>query len=136
MELTKAIEIAALGMKAQGTRMRVISENIANSQTTATNPDELPYQRQLISFKNVLDKNSGVNKVQVDKIFKDQSDFKLKYDPEHPAADEKGYIKLPNVNRLLEVMDMQESQRSFEANLGVIETSKAMLTRSIDMLRA
>ena len=95
-----------------------------------------PYRRQLISFKNVMDKESGVRLVEVDDIgFDDTSDFKLKYMPEHPAANEEGYVKMPNVNTLLEMNDMREAQRSYEANLGMIEQSRSMVMRTIDLLR-
>lgn len=136
MDLSKAMELAALGMKAQGVRMRVISENLANANTTGKAEGEDPYRRQLVTFKNVLDRSSGVKKVEVDKVITDKSDFRMQYDPNHPAADEKGYVKLPNVNTLIEVSDMREAQRTYEANLGIVEMSKSMLMRTIDMLRA
>ncbi len=136
MELMKAMEVAASGMRAQGVRMRVISENIANANTTGRNPNELPYQRQLVTFKNILDRQTGVSNVKVDKIIKDtKADFRLKYDPNHPAADERGYVTLPNVNSLIEMMDMKEAQRSYEANLGIIDMSRSMLNRAIELLR-
>ena len=135
MELMNAMNISASGMKAQGMRMRVISENMANSETI---PDQVgvdPYRRKVVSFKNVLDRETGVNKVEVKEIRRDPSEFRLKYDPTHPAADEKGYIKLPNVNSLIETMDMREAQRSYEANLGAIELSRSMMMKTIDLLR-
>ncbi len=135
MDLLKAIEMASEGMRAQGTRMKVISENMANAETTGKSPNDLPYQRQLVTFKNVLDRASKTRHVKVDQVTKDKSDFILKYDPAHPAADAKGYVKTPNVNTLVEMMDMREAQRSYEANLGVIEMSRDMLMRTVDMLR-
>ncbi len=135
MDLKNAMEVAAMGMKAQGTRMRVISENLANAETTGEKPGEDPYRRQLVTFKNILDRNTKLHKVEVNNIITDNSDFVLKYDPNHPAADEAGYIKKPNVNTLVEMMDMRESQRSYEANLGVIQMSRSMLNRTIDLLR-
>ena len=135
MDLKNAMELAAMGMKAQGTRMRVISENLANADTTGEKPGEDPYRRQLVTFKNILDRNSNVHKVQVNNIITDNSDFTLKYDPNHPAANEMGYIKKPNVNTLVEMMDMREAQRSYEANLGIIQMSRSMLNRTIDLLR-
>jgi flagellar basal-body rod protein FlgC len=135
MDLVQAMELAAKGMKAQGTRMRVISENMANAETTPLTPDQDPYRRQVISFKNILDRSEGVRKVEVDKIRPDNSDFILKYDPSHPAADERGYIRTPNVNTLIETMDMREASRSYEANLGVIEMAKSMMLRTIDLIR-
>lgn len=136
MELFSAMNISASGMKAQSTRMRVISENIANAETTAGTPNEDPYRRKTISFKSRLDRASGVDKVAVDRIDRDQSQFRLKYDPSHPSADEKGYIKLPNVNSLIETMDMREANRSYEANMSSIELSRGMLMKTINMLQS
>jgi flagellar basal-body rod protein FlgC len=136
MELMNAMNVAASAMKVQGTRMRVISENLANSETSPSRPGEDPYRRKVVSFKNELDRAQGVNKVAIDEIRKDESEFRLKYDPNNPAADEKGYIKLPNVNPLLETMDMREAQRSYEANMGTIELSRGMMMKTIDMLRS
>lgn len=135
MDLVKAMTLAAKGMKAQGVRMRVISENLANADTTPTTPGQDPYRRQVVTFKNEMDRTEQVRAVEVDRVMSDNSDFLIKYDPNHPAADELGYIRTPNVNSLLEMMDMREAQRSYEANLGVIETSRAMLTRMVDLLR-
>lgn len=136
MDLMKAIELAAKGMKAQGVRMKVISENMANAETTAKSADQDPYRRQIVTFKDEVNRADKTRAVAVDKITTDKSDFVLKYDPSHPAADDKGYVKMPNVNTLLEMMDMREAQRSYEANLGVIDVSKSMLIRTIDLLRA
>lgn len=135
MDLMTAMGMAAKGMKAQGVRMKIISENMANADTTAKSANEDPYRRQIVTFKNAMDRAEGYKAVGVDKITSDNSDFRLKYDPSHPAADERGYVRMPNVNSLIEMMDMREAQRSYEANLGVIETSRAMLMRTIDLLR-
>lgn len=134
-DLTTAMELAAKGMKAQGVRMRVISENLANAETTGKTPGERPYQRQVVTFKNELNRANGTREVKVDRVVDDKSDFILKYDPSHPAADKKGYVKTPNVNPLIEMMDMREAQRSYEANLGVIDMSRSMMMRTIDLLR-
>ncbi len=137
MDLIQAMEVAAKGMQAQGVRMRVISENIANSSTTGQAPGENPYQRQLVTFKNIMDRQAGIKHVEVDKILKDaDTDFSLKYDPDHPAANDKGYVMMPNVNSLVEMMDMREAQRSYEANLGIIDMTRSMLNRAIDLLRS
>lgn len=136
MDLVKAMEMASKGMKAQGQRMKVISENLANAETTGKTSKEDPYRRQMAIFKNELNRADGTKEVQVDKITTDKAPFILKYDPSHPAADEKGYVKMPNVNPLLEMMDMREAQRSYEANLGVIEVARSMLLRTIDLLRS
>jgi len=136
MDLVKAMELAAKGMKAQGVRMRVISENMANAETTPTAPGQDPYRRQVVTFKNELNRSDSLRYVEVDKVSADQSDFKVKYDPHHPAADGQGYIRTPNVNTLIEMMDMRESQRSYEANLGVIEMARSMLMRMVDLIRS
>lgn len=134
-ELNNAMNISASGMRAQGMRMRVISENIANSETTGETPGADPYRRKTISFKSELDRANGVDKVAVNKVGNDQSQFKLKYDPTHPAADKDGYVKLPNVNPIIETMDMKEANRSYEANLSAIELSRGMMMKTIGMLQ-
>lgn len=135
MELFDSMYISASGMKAQGERLRVIAENLANVDSVGEKPGTDPYRRKTITFKSQLDREMGVDLVKVSKISNDQSDFKRKYDPGNPAADEGGYVKLPNVNALVEMTDMREAQRSYEANLKVIETSRNMLSRTIDVLR-
>ncbi|MBI3440338.1 MAG: flagellar basal body rod protein FlgC [Proteobacteria bacterium] len=134
MDLLDAMTQAAKGMKAQGARMRVISENIANADSSPKGPGQLPYQRKVITFKSLLDKANGQQEVEVDRILPDQSEFVTKYDPSHPAADKNGFVKMPNVNPLVEMMDMREAQRSYEANLGVIDMAKGMLMRTLDLL--
>lgn len=134
-DLVKSIRMSASGMQTQGVRLRVISENVANANSLPQNPGDQPYQRKLVLFKNVLDRAIQGRKVQIDKIIQDRSEFGKKYDPSHPAADAEGYVMTPNVNGLVEMMDMREAQRSYEANLAVIETSKGMLVRTIDLLR-
>jgi flagellar basal-body rod protein FlgC len=135
MDLIKSIKISTAGMRVQGTRLRVISENIANADSLPDGPGDTPYRRKQVSFKNVLDRSLDAKRVKVDKIQLDKTDFDKKYDPQHPAADENGYVAVPNVNPLVEMMDMREAQRSYEANLSIIQVSKSMLTRTIDMLR-
>ncbi len=135
MDLIKSIKISAAGMQAQGTRLRVISENLANANSLAERPGEQPYRRKLVTFKNVFDRQLDVNRVKIDKFMPDRSQFPKKYEPSHPAADASGYVDLPNVKPLIEMMDMREAQRSYEANLSVIEVSKRMLMRTIDLLR-
>lgn len=134
-QLSASFYIASTGMRAQGTRLRVISENVANKDSTADTPGGDPYRRKMVTFKNVMDRELGVESVNVRKIREDQSEFGLLFDPNHPAADENGYVKRPNVNGLIEMMDMREAQRSYEANLNVIEISKAMLSRTVDILK-
>ncbi len=135
-DLWDSLTISAHGMRAQGTRVRVISENLANADTVARTPEEDPYRRQTITFKNVLDRELGMKVVQVDDIDVDRTEpFTTKFMPDHPGADENGYVRAPNVNSLIEIMDMREAQRSYEANLGMIEQSRGMLLRTIDLLR-
>lgn len=134
-ELLRTLRISASGMKAQGTRLRVVSENIANADSLPTQPGELPYRRKVVTFKNELDKSIGVKTVGVDRVQNDRSDFQRRYDPAHPAADENGYVLAPNVSSLVEMMDMREAQRSYEANLNVIKSSKNMLQQTIGILR-
>lgn len=135
-ELIKSMLISASGMRAQGQRLRVLSENLANADTLPLDPNQDPYRRKIVTFKNELDKATGAEMVKVQRISVDRSDFGLKYDPDHPGADANGYVRTPNVNSLIEMMDMKEAQRSYEANLNVIEASKAMLMRTIDILRS
>ena len=134
-ELTKSSEIAIAGMKAQSQRLRVVSENLANSDSLAQTPEGTPYRRKVVTFKNELDRATGINKVKVDKVRPDAAEFQRRYDPKHPAADRDGYVLAPNVNPLIELMDMKEAQRSYEANMNVITTSRTMLSRTVDMLR-
>lgn len=122
-------------MKAQSDRLRVVSENIANADSLPTRPGEDPYRRKVISFRSELDRELGADKVEVYKYGYDKSDFKKKYDPGHPAADAEGYVLTPNVNTVMEMVDMREAQRGYEANLNMIEVSKGMLQRTVDMLR-
>ncbi len=135
MDLSKVIQISASGMSAQTLRLRTIAENLANADSLGEAPGAQPYARKLVTFKNMLNRASGVSTVKVDKITKDQSEFQKRFDPQHPAADKDGYVLTPNVNSLVELMDMRQAQRSYEANLSVIEVSKSMLSRTLDLLR-
>ncbi len=134
MELKSAIETSVSGMNSQGTRMRIIAENIANAQSTARGPDGEPYRRRVVSFTNELDKASGAKLVKVKGVEADKAEFETIYDPSHPAADSNGYVKMPNVNSMIETMDMQQAQRSYEANLAAIKASQNMMVRTIDLL--
>ena len=122
-------------MKVQGTRLRVISENLANADSLPTGPGKSPYRRKNIQFQNVLNRELGLNLVKVKKIGVDKSEFNRRFEPAHPAADEKGYVQTPNVKTLIEVMDMREAQRSYDANLTAIRTARSMMRRTIDLLR-
>ncbi|MDZ4866978.1 MAG: flagellar basal body rod protein FlgC [Alphaproteobacteria bacterium] len=135
MDTMKSMLIAASGMRAQSERMRVIAENLANANSAASGPGEDPYRRQLPVFKNELDRVTGVSAVHVKSIVKDNSDFREQYMPGHPAADERGYVKMPNVNSLVEMMDMREAQRAYEANLSIIDNTRTMMARTVDLLK-
>jgi flagellar basal-body rod protein FlgC len=134
VDLSDALSIAASGMKAQGSRLRVISENLANASSTSQTPGGEPYRRKVLSFANVLDRTLNAQLVKVRSIGPDRSDFELKYDPAHPAANADGYVMLPNVNPIIEMADLREAQRSYDANLSVIETSIGMLKSTIQVL--
>jgi len=134
--INKAIEeIAVSGMKAQAERLRVISENLANADSLPRAPDEQPYRRKILTFRNVLDKSIGADTVRVDKIDVDRSPFNKVYQPNHPAADAAGYVLTPNVNSLVELMDMREAERSYQANMDVVSTSRTMMTNTINLLK-
>ena len=135
MNLSTSMTIAASGMRAQSSRMRVIAENIANANSTSPTPDGDPYRRQVATINSEFDQQLGATVVEAGKPVEDQSDFRLQYDPGNPAADKQGYVKLPNVNPLVEIMDMREAQRSYEADLTVMEASKSMLARTVDLLK-
>jgi flagellar basal-body rod protein FlgC len=134
-DLFKTFQISSAGMRVQGARLRVISENIANADSLPQDPNGKPYRRKTISFRNELDRAAGLNTVHVNKIRPDMSAFGKRYEPSHPAADADGYVLTPNVNKLVEMTDMREAQRSYEANLNVIKSSRSMLLSTIDVLR-
>ena len=136
MDLRDTLLVSVYGMRAQSTRMRVIAENLANADSVAQTPDGDPYRRQTVSFQNTLDRVTGVDVVRVNKIDEDKSSFGERYDPGHPAANANGYVRTPNVNALVETMDMREAQRSYEANLQVVDSSRSMVMRTIDLLRS
>lgn len=135
MDLMKSIKIAAAGMRVQGVRLKVISENIANADSMSPVPGGDPYRRKVVTFENVLDRTLGTELVKVRNIDVDSSEFRKNYNPGHPAADKAGYVSLPNVNALVEMMDMREAQRSYEANLRIIDVSKKLVARTVDLLR-
>ncbi len=135
MDLTTALSISARGMDAQTTRLRVIAENLANQDTTGSAPGVAPYRRKTVTFTQVLDPALGAATVSVGKVTTDQSEFPTKYDPSNPSADAKGYIRTSNVNSFVEIMDMREAQRSYSANMNVMQVSRGMLNRAIEMLK-
>jgi flagellar basal-body rod protein FlgC len=134
-DMIKTMRISTAGMQVQGARLRVISENIANADSLPQDSNGKPYRRKLITFQNSLNRAMGLDTVKVHSIKADQSEFGKKFDPNHPAADEDGYVLTPNVNSLIEMSDMREAQRSYEANLQLIKASKAMLNGAIEILR-
>jgi len=134
-DLIKMGKISSSGMKAQANRLRVISENLANAESVGKTPGADPYRRKTIIFKTALDRESGAEMVKVGRVGVDRSELERRFEPNHPAADADGYVKRPNVNPLIELTDMREAQRTYEANLNVINTSKDMVKRTIDMLR-
>ncbi|WP_019645352.1 flagellar basal body rod protein FlgC [Novispirillum itersonii] len=134
-DLSKATSIASSGLKAQAKRVRVISENMANADSIAKTPGGEPYRRKLVVFRNQLSRELDAKTVRADRTTRDMTDFGRKFMPGHPGADEAGYVTTPNVNPLIEMMDMREAQRSYEANLQVISTSRDLMSKTIEMLR-
>lgn len=133
--LSVSADIAVSGMKAQAQRLRVISENMANADSVGVRPGDDPYRRQVVTFKDYIDKETGARMVKVDKVIKDKSEFPLKYDPNNPLANEKGYVAQPNVNPLIEMMDMKEAQRTYDANLNMMQTARDMNSKVLDLLK-
>ena len=136
MDFLKSMAIAASGLRAQAGRMRIISENIANADSTPTGPGADPYRRKVPSFRTEVDRALNVQLVELGKTGTDSSAFQVKYEPGHPAADKNGNVKYPNVNSLLVMTDMREAQRSYEANINVITATRRMIQRTIDILKA
>ncbi len=133
--LSGSADIAVSGMKAQAERLRVISENMANADSVGIRPGEDPYRRQVVTFKNYVDEATGAQLVKVDKVLPDRSPFQMKYMPDHPAANAEGYVAMPNVNPLVEMMDMKEAQRSYDANMSMMQTARDMNSKILDVLK-
>lgn len=136
MDFMKSIAIAAAGLRAQSGRMRVIAENVANADTTPTRPGELPYRRKIPTFRERLDTELGARMVELGPIKRDRSEFKSRFEPGHPLADAQGFVRKPNVDTMIETLDMREAQRSYEANLNVVTATRRMLARTLEILRA
>lgn len=136
MDLNRAIGLAAAGLKAQAGRMRIISENIANADSTARTPGGDPYRRKVPTLKTSFDDALAAQVVTLGRVERDQSEFRVKHDPGNPLADAKGDVRLPNVNSLIEQTDMREAQRSYEANLNMVGAARRMIARTLDILRA
>jgi flagellar basal-body rod protein FlgC len=133
--LISSAKSAAAGLFAQSSRMRVVSENIANASTTGKTPGSDPYQRKTISFESEMDDKSGVDLVKIDEIARDETPFQTEYMPGNPAADDKGMVKMPNVNMLVELADMREASRSYTANTQVIKQVRELVSMTIDLMR-
>ncbi|MEX3007022.1 flagellar basal body rod protein FlgC [Hoeflea sp. TYP-13] len=133
--LAAAMRTAASGLEAQSTRLRIVSENMANAQSTGTTPGADPYQRKTVSFMSELDRVTGAALVSIDSIGRDNSEFHVEFDPGNSAADEDGMVKLPNVNVLVEMADMREANRSYQANLQTIKQARELISMTIDLLR-
>lgn len=135
MNLNTAIDVSGSGMKAQSARIKVIAENLANAESGPTVKGGDPYRRKTVAFKTQLDRATGANKVAIATVGKDNAPFRMKYDPANPVADEQGYIQMPNVHALIELSDMREAQRSYEANVSMIETSRSMIRSTLELLK-
>jgi len=134
--LAASIRIAASGLSAQSMRLQIVSENLANAHATASRPGGEPYARKTISFETVLDDAVGSGELRVGAIGRDHAPFRTELDPGHPAADERGYVKLPNVNPLIELADMREANRSYQTNLQVVRQARDLISMTIDLLKA
>lgn len=135
MDLKASLQVSASGLRAQSLRMRVIAENLANADSVARTAGGDPYRRRVPSFKSEVDRSTGAAGVSINAIQSDQSAFQRVYQPGSPAADASGYVKMPNVNGLVEAADMKAAQRSYEANLSAIEAAKGLTMRTIDLLK-
>ena len=135
MELDKALNISAAGMDAQTMRLRVIAENLANQDTTGSSPGADAYRRKTITFEDRLNATTGNTTVRVQQIGEDMSSQELRYDPSNPASNAQGYVKTPNVNPFVELMDMREAEHTYSANLSVLQATRSMLNRTIDLLQ-
>ncbi len=133
--LKSIMSISASGMMAQGERLKIVSENVANAGSTGTTPGADPYRRKTITFEEMVDRDSGAAMVQVGRIGRDDSAFTLIHDPAHPAADEDGFVKTSNVNSLLEMSNMREASRSYEANMNMFEAGRRMRSQILDILK-
>lgn len=134
--LSQAMETAASGMRAQATRIRVVSENLANADSTSAVPGGAPYQRKVITFQQAVDQATGASVVQPAGISADAAPFRTVYDPSHPAANAQGYVEMPNVTPAIEMADMREAERSYEANLAMIAQARSMFSKTLDILKA
>ena len=135
MDFTTSLYVAASGLRAQAERMRVIAENLANADSTSPTANGEPYRRKVSTMTTEFDRELGANAVALGKPVADQSEFRMQYDPGNPRADAAGYVRMSNVNALVETMDMREAQRAYESNLQVMDAARTILARTIDLLR-
>jgi flagellar basal-body rod protein FlgC len=135
MDLSAAMTIAAAGMRAQAARLQVTAENLANAESTGLDPGGDPFRRKTISFAERRDRDTGLELVSIRRYGEDATPFELRHEPGHPAADADGYVKYPNVSPLIELVDMREAQRSYEANLNALQLARTMIGRTLDLLR-
>jgi flagellar basal-body rod protein FlgC len=135
-DFDRSMSIATSGLRAQAGRMRVLSENIANADSTGQTAGSEPYRRKVPSFSSTLDRTLDAQVVSLGRVRPDQSSFRLKYEPGNPAADASGNVKYPNVNPMVEMTDMRDAQRSYEANINVISATRRMIQRTLDILKS
>lgn len=134
MNFGSTLNISASGLSAQGMRLQIIAQNLANADSTGTTPGSDPYQRRTITFQNQVDSQTGAELVGVEEVGQDTTPFPVKYDPSNPAANAQGYVKLPNVNSFVELMDMQQAERSYDADLSVMQVTRSMVSRTLGLI--
>lgn len=134
-DINATLSAASSGLKAQAARMRIAAENVANANSTGDTPGADPFRRRVPVLEEARDRDTGAVGVRVVRTQADMSDFRLRFDPSHPAADDKGFVKLPNVDGLVEMMDLREAARAYEANLTMIEQARGLASRALDLLR-
>ncbi len=135
MDLMRSIAIAASGLRAQAGRMRIISENLANADSAARTANADPFRRKIATFRSEIDRSLDARVVALGRVATDPSEFRTKHEPGHPAADANGNVKYPNIYPLVELSDMREAQRSYEATINVIGATRRMIQRTLDILK-
>lgn len=133
--LSASLKVAGSGLTAQSERLRIVSENLANAQSTGQTPGSEPYRRKTISFAAEIDRTTGASMVEVADVGRDDTAFPIEYQPGNEAANDAGYVKMPNVNVLVEMADMREANRSYQANLQVIKQARDLISMTIDLMR-
>jgi flagellar basal-body rod protein FlgC len=136
VDFLKSLTSAASGLKAQSSRMRVIAENIANADSAPTAPGAEPYRRKIPTFRSQVDRETGASVIETGRVRRDTAPFRTKYEPGNPNANARGEVAMPNVNGLIENMDMREAQRSYEANLNMITATRRMVAKTLEILKA